>query len=399
MANNRIVSSTIVLPESPAVHATSGTKRSFDHTRLGSSGSAKDMDTTDDHEPRRRPQGNSTATNGAENEGTSSTATATDPAGEVSSARPSDKTEKSETAEVDDRSNKRLRTSVAPEDAKRGRRMMGMILGTLTQFKKEQPKPTPVSADALASTTDSDSRPKVLNGAAGLASREAVQERVREKLRREHEIHEKIRQQTLEERQQQRALGISRPIASAPGRAGPLDRQSPWNQRHQQNNRAKWEGDYLFTETRPRLRYMPKVLNETLRQKLEEQKAKDQRIIDRRNNIAARGAITDSPDQTRTAQVDESLRLAKEKAQAVAEEEALGDVSMSMDIEADDLVVDVVPAVIETETEAVTALPAVMESDSRDTSSKDSDMKEDSTENNSATAPDQADLINISLVK
>ncbi|KAF9578271.1 hypothetical protein BGW38_006022 [Lunasporangiospora selenospora] len=113
---------------------------------------------------------------------------------------------------------------VAEENNRRGRRMMGMILGTLTQFKKDHQK---------QATNDK-----------GAASRAALQERVREKLKREQELnrelHEKERQERL----------VKRGVTGAG---------------------QKWDNGFILTETKPRLRYMPKVMNDATRQKLEEQ--------------------------------------------------------------------------------------------------------------------------------
>ncbi|KAG0004263.1 hypothetical protein BGZ80_005649, partial [Entomortierella chlamydospora] len=41
---------------------------------------------------------------------------------------------------------------------------------------------------------------------------------------------------------------------------------------NQRRNEAKWENGYILTETRPRIRYMPKVLNETMQRRLDEQR-------------------------------------------------------------------------------------------------------------------------------
>ncbi|KAG0007045.1 hypothetical protein BGZ65_011066 [Modicella reniformis] len=134
---------------------------------------------------------------------------------------------------------KRARTSLNPVEDKRGRRMMGMILGTLTQFKKQE---SFASGEAKSS---------------GMASREALQERVREKLRKEQELNAELRKKEKEEREERlKQQQANRQAVRRP---------------NQRRNLIQWENGYLVTETRPRLRYMPKVMNDELRRKHEAQ--------------------------------------------------------------------------------------------------------------------------------
>ncbi|KAF9366641.1 hypothetical protein BGX34_011680 [Mortierella sp. NVP85] len=258
MASNRIVTSTIIRPDSDAQD--SRKKRSFPDapeparrnnisSRLGSLSGSSHSTTTS-----LSTTSSSTANNnGSTTEATAAVGTSNDidiTSGESSTAmgersRTGEEMDTSEGRENDysgdnqDRA-KRARTSLNPaEDAKRGRRMMGMILGTLTQFKKQE---TMASGEAKSS---------------GVASREALQERVREKLRKEQELNAEMRQKEREAREER----MKHQQANRQAGRRPNQRRSLF----------LWENGYLLTETRPRLRYMPKIMNEEMRKKHEAQ--------------------------------------------------------------------------------------------------------------------------------
>ncbi|KAF9360069.1 hypothetical protein BGX26_010615 [Mortierella sp. AD094] len=249
MASNRIVSSTIIRPETET--RVPGKKRSFPDapeparrsdisSRLGS------LSNTDSSSTRATNRDGSTEdldveATGSTLENTEIKHSAISTNDSATIAANNDRHEEGEVNESGDRT-KRARISLNPaEDAKRGRRMMGMILGTLTQFKKQ------TAPDGPNGSKDP-----------GLASREAVQERVREKLKREQELNEERRKKEKEEWEEKQ----KQKQAMRQGGAKP----------NQRRNEVKWDNGYILTETRPRIRYMPKVLNETMQRKLDEQK-------------------------------------------------------------------------------------------------------------------------------
>ncbi|KAF9916027.1 hypothetical protein BX616_004784 [Lobosporangium transversale] len=280
MASNRIVSSTIVRPETHV--RVPGRKRSFPDapeparrrsssnisTRLGPLSndlSSSSTLTTTAESTNENESSNIEGLSGTVglNEGTidskiseSPTSSTFSPTTATATATisPGETGERGEAGEAGEAGNsgetnraKRPRLGLNPaEDTNRGRRMMGMILGTLTQFKKQ---------------TDQSSQNNGPN-ASGIASREALQERVREKLRKEQELNEELRKKEQQEREKLREQRLKqRQGASLRGRRG----------------EARWENGYILSETRPRLRYMPKVMNDVTRRKFEAQIKKDKR--------------------------------------------------------------------------------------------------------------------------
>ncbi|KAF9938182.1 hypothetical protein BGZ67_000445 [Mortierella alpina] len=160
------------------------------------------------------------------------------------------------------RNNKRPRLALNPaEDAKRGRRMMGMILGTLGQFKKQQQQQQVPDLGSTAGSGVGRDAPV----ASGVASREAVQKRVQEKLRRERELNEELRKKEVEERRARMEKAEAQRRRDPP--SAPAPRGAAAKRRR---NEVQWENGYILTETRPRLRYMPKILNDTTRKRLQE---------------------------------------------------------------------------------------------------------------------------------
>ncbi|KAF9909515.1 hypothetical protein EC991_008497 [Linnemannia zychae] len=275
---------------------------------------------------------------------------------------------------------KRSRTANANEDdTRRGKRMMGMILGTLTQFKRQQaaPRPAPavdanananagtstaetaaaststksndLASSATATTRKDDGRRDRSNERAreprdtrelrdvreprdardprdarsspptarapalappvpptadeGLRSREAVQERVREKLRLEKEANEERIRKERADREARLRETLLKQIAgrsSVPGRRrGPLGATGASSAAttaaggaaagpkvHASSRATRYDNGYLMTETRPRLRYMPKVMSATIQKEFERQVESnpDQRAIGSRHN-------------------------------------------------------------------------------------------------------------------
>ncbi|KAG0006326.1 inositol polyphosphate 5-phosphatase [Entomortierella chlamydospora] len=246
----KIVSSTIIRPETET--RVPGKKRSFPDApeparRSDISSRLGNLSNTDTSSLSTRATNRDGSRADLDVEETESTLESTEikfstiPTSSLTTGGANDRHEEGEVNESVDRT-KRARISLNPaEDAKRGRRMMGMILGTLTQFKKQ------TAPDGPNGTKDP-----------GLASREAVQERVREKLKREQELNEERRKKEKEEwEEKQRQKQAMRQGGVKP---------------NQRRNEAKWENGYILTETRPRIRYMPKVLNETMQRRLDEQR-------------------------------------------------------------------------------------------------------------------------------
>ncbi|KAF9280307.1 hypothetical protein BGZ68_007318 [Mortierella alpina] len=286
----RIVSSTIVRPdiESRVGDSSSGRKRSL-------------PDSPDSHRRHRRPSLSSrlSSSNSGSNQKadsptttTSTTTTATPSSGTGvqgqqqaqapaasgsgsgtvepgSSTVSRDNTEAMEDGEVPDKKNaedgtqrKRPRLAMNPaEDAKRGRRMMGMILGTLGQFKKQQQQQQQQGTEVGGAGVAGKEAPV----ASGIASREALQKRVQEKLQRERELNEELRKKEQEERRarMEKAEAQRRRDPAPTGPRGAASKR--------RRNEVQWENGYILTETRPRLRYMPKILNDTTRKRLQEQ--------------------------------------------------------------------------------------------------------------------------------
>ncbi|KAG9072363.1 inositol polyphosphate 5-phosphatase [Linnemannia hyalina] len=132
----------------------------------------------------------------------------------------------------------------------------------------------------------------------GRASREAVQERVREKLRMEKEANEDRLRKERADREARLRETLLKQIAgrsSVPGRrrtavgapaAATTGPSSPTPPVHlsRRSRDARYENGYLMTETKPRLRYMPKVMNEATREKFDRQVEdnSDQRAIPKR---------------------------------------------------------------------------------------------------------------------
>ncbi|KAG0038647.1 hypothetical protein BGZ82_011378 [Podila clonocystis] len=168
------------------------------------------------------------------------------------------------------------------EDTRRNKRMMGMILGTLAQSKRATPLPS--TATTAAGTTPGT------GVQAGMTSREALQARVREKLEREKKLYqeqeaqERAERQKLwaernEQRQRQREVVLQsrRAALDEVTKSGVARGRLPTTR----DTRApRWTGtDYILTETKPRLRYLPKVLNAATKEKLEAQSS--ERALDR----------------------------------------------------------------------------------------------------------------------
>ncbi|KAG0371020.1 hypothetical protein BC939DRAFT_499018 [Gamsiella multidivaricata] len=247
MASNRIVTSTIIRPETDS--RDSRRKRSFPDapeparrrsniaSRLGDPSSSTFTTTTDSAELPRR-----LSTSGSTEHDITTETPATTGTQDPTSDNTHDSTMDTD-VNSEDRT-KRPRPSLQPvEDAKRGRRMMGMILGTLSQFKKQE------------SSSVGEGR------SSGMASREALQERVREKLRREQALNEELRRKEREEREERLKKQQQQQAIRSVGGA----------RTNQRRGDAKWENGYILTDTRPRLRYMPKVMNDATREKFASQ--------------------------------------------------------------------------------------------------------------------------------
>ncbi|KAF9113423.1 hypothetical protein BGX27_001598 [Mortierella sp. AM989] len=282
MASNRIVSSTIIRPETET--RVPGKKRSFPDApeparRSGISSRLGGLSNTDATSASTR----ATNRDGSKTEqAEETTGTAVEDTKAKTSITTNDSTEHHETEELNESADrtKRARTSFNPaEDAKRGRRMMGMILGTLTQFKKQTAPDGP-----NGSKND-----------AGLASREAVQERVREKLKREHELNEERRKKEKEEWEEK--LKQKQTMRQSGAKL------------NQRRDDAKWKNGYILTETRPRIRYMPKVLNETMQKRLDDQKRQRGEKDTMAAPISSSSATNDAPDSKSVKPVDMDLDL------------------------------------------------------------------------------------------
>ncbi|KAF9542211.1 hypothetical protein EC957_002222 [Mortierella hygrophila] len=132
----------------------------------------------------------------------------------------------------------------------------------------------------------------------GRASREAVQERVREKLRMEKEANDDRLRKERADREARLRETLLKQIAgrsSVPGRrrtavgapaaatTGPSSSTPPVHLSRRSRD-ARYENGYLMTETKPRLRYMPKVMNEATQEKFNRQVEdnSDQRAIPKR---------------------------------------------------------------------------------------------------------------------
>ncbi|KAG0313174.1 hypothetical protein BGZ97_010467 [Linnemannia gamsii] len=133
----------------------------------------------------------------------------------------------------------------------------------------------------------------------GKTSREMVQERVQEKLRLEKEASEERLRKERADREARLRETLLKQIAgrsSVPGRrgiavgtpaavngSGPAA-SSPTVHLSRRSRDARYENGYLMTETKPRLRYMPKVMNESTREKFNRQVEDnpDQRAIPKR---------------------------------------------------------------------------------------------------------------------
>ncbi|KAF9329681.1 inositol polyphosphate 5-phosphatase [Podila minutissima] len=199
------------------------------------------------------------------------------------------------------------------EDTRRNKRMMGMILGTLAQSKRATPLPSTAS---IAAGTALEAGVQ-----GGMTSREVIQARVREKLEREKRLYqeqeaqeraerEKLRAERNEQqRQRQREVQQSRRATlDEVSRSGVARGRLPTTR--DTRPAPRWTGtDYILTETKPRLRYLPKVLSAVAKEKLEVQTR--ERAIDRERE---RGRILDR------APVD-PRKDAKEKKEEEEEEE------------------------------------------------------------------------------
>ncbi|KAF9201485.1 hypothetical protein BGZ59_002687, partial [Podila verticillata] len=158
------------------------------------------------------------------------------------------------------------------EDTRRNKRMMGMILGTLAQSKRQTPVPS------IASTTNSDGTPQGGPGTTGISSREAIQARVREKLEREKRLYQ---EQEAQEREERHKLWTERNELQRQRQRDQLQsRRAAIDSARDTRGPPRWTGtDYILTETTPRLRYLPKVLSAVAKEKLEKQTR--ERVLER----------------------------------------------------------------------------------------------------------------------
>ncbi|KAG0334814.1 hypothetical protein BG000_008026 [Podila horticola] len=156
------------------------------------------------------------------------------------------------------------------EDTRRNKRMMGMILGTLAQSKRATPLPS--TATTAAGTTPGT------GVQTGMTSREAIQARVREKLEREKKLYQEQEAQERAKSSGQRGTSSAsarRRRCRVVGLPWMRLRGVAWHEdgcRRDTRSAPRWTGtDYILTETKPRLRYLPKVLNAATKEKLEAQ--------------------------------------------------------------------------------------------------------------------------------
>ncbi|KAG0252784.1 hypothetical protein BG011_006739 [Mortierella polycephala] len=386
MTSNRIVSSTIIRPETTEQrdNVSLSRKRSFSDapeparrrpsisSRLSSS--QRDQYSDDNS--------NGRSNSGVNNEAHPTTTTTTKDANSSSNINVSHIASRTEPEESEGNENearvKRTRQSVNPaEDTKRGRRMMGMILGTLSQFKKQSGS----RGDGANGTKDP-----------GLASREAVQERVRERLRRERELHEELQRKEKEEHE----VRLRQRLLDQQAVKGGSERRIREHRASTRRDEGKWANGYILTETRPRLRFMPKVMNDTTRRKLEDQT--------RVRRAPAPAALSSSGSTTRTVTSKEKV----EEKGSMDEDVAMEDRDVNKDVTMDETPVP--------ESTSVTALSGPAEDNGTATEittteqmSKDGDGDKAESEvqseaegktssSESASKEEQTDLINISLI-
>ncbi|KAF9193594.1 inositol polyphosphate 5-phosphatase [Haplosporangium sp. Z 767] len=272
---------------------------------------------------------------------------------------------------------KRTRQSVNPaEDTKRGRRMMGMILGTLSQFKKQSGS----GGDGANGTKDP-----------GLASREAVQERVRERLRRERELHEELQRKEKEEHE----VRLRQRLLDQQAVRSGSDRRIREHRTSTRRDEGKWANGYILTETRPRLRFMPKVMNDTTRKKFEDQT--------RGRRAPASAALSSSGSTIRT----ETSKEKVEEKGSMDEDVAMEDRDVNKDITMDETLVSESTSVIASSEPAegngtATEIPATEQmSQNGDGDKAESEIQDEAegktSSSESASKEEQTGLINISL--
>ncbi|KAI8598642.1 hypothetical protein EDD21DRAFT_181560 [Dissophora ornata] len=376
MTSNRIVSSTIVRPEADLrddrrkrsfPDAPEPSRRSNVSSRLGNLSSSSSTSTTAAAAGDAFTGSNSaTATAIADAPSTSATSataaaavtdrTSTTVDGTTSNGKMTAARDESDVTEPEDRT-KRARISANPqEDTKRGRRMMGMILGTLSQFKNQQQQRSTASGTGGSSS----------NSSSGLASREALEERVREKLRREQELNEERRKKESQEREDRMRQQL-------------LDRQASQKARQKKGVKG-WENGYLLTETRPRLRYMPKVMNETTRRKFEAQNGGRGKGNTSSASVSAPAPVT-STGFTDTVSDDRTV--------------AASELAASMDLDMEDVVV---VADVKDEKVPKNSKSPISNASSTTVPNSPTAATKEITEESSKSGGEQEELINISLV-
>ncbi|KAG0092324.1 hypothetical protein BGZ92_010201 [Podila epicladia] len=195
------------------------------------------------------------------------------------------------------------------EDTRRNKRMMGMILGTLAQSKRATPLPS-TATTAAGTTLEAGVQ-------GGMTSREAIQARVRARLEREKKLYqeqeaqeraerEKLRAERLEkQRQRQKEVQQNRRTADEVSRSGVARGRLPTTK--DTRPAPRWTGtDYILTETKPRLRYLPKVLSAVAKEKLDTQTR--ERAIDRereRGRILNRAPVDPRKDDSKEKEEEE----------------------------------------------------------------------------------------------
>ncbi|KAF9104380.1 hypothetical protein BGX29_001974 [Mortierella sp. GBA35] len=243
------------------------------------------------------------------------------------SERPSDKT----AAPISTTSTATKSTTATRDDGERGAGTNGTGAGDAISSGGASVKDTAATAAAKEILEDS-----------GVASREAVQERVRDKMRREREMNEDTAKRESAEREARLRATLLKQIAgksSVPRRRGVITTATS------AARAGRWENGYLLTETLPRLRYMPKTMNGATRRKFERQSENylDQKPIPTRNNTtttSARDSEQPAPSSKTISATTQEEEGGVPSAEAVAKAEAeaareLED-AMDMDDAADD---------------------------------------------------------------